>query len=43
MPASVERCVKKVSRRKSVENAWAICYAAHNKKLKKRKRKRHGT
>jgi hypothetical protein len=25
MPAKLERCVKKVSRKKGVKSAWAIC------------------
>lgn len=33
MPKKLERCVKKVSKKKGVNSAWAICVSS----LKKRK------
>ncbi len=42
MPEKLERCVKKVEKKKGVKNAWAICKAAISGKTdwKKGARKR---
>ena len=37
MPPKLERCVKKVKKKKGVKSAWAICTAS----LKKKKKKHH--
>ena len=35
MPAKLERCVKKVAKKKGKKSAWAICTASVMKKKKK--------
>jgi len=38
MPAKLERCVKKVRKKKGTKNAWAICVASIRKKQSKKRR-----
>lgn len=39
MPKKLERCVKKVSKKKGVKSAWAICQKATKQKPHRKQRR----
>ncbi len=42
MPKKLERCVRKVSKKKGVKSAWAICVKSTGQKPHKKRKKRRG-